>query len=54
MNKTTLMHMPFSQKQEGYTALMKASLGSSDTRVLEALLAAGANTEATDNKVNGD
>ena len=42
------------QKQEGYTALMKASVRSSSTRVLDALLAAGANKEATDNKVNGD
>ena len=40
--------------QEGYTALMKASVSSSSTRVLDALLAAGANKEATDNKVNGD
>ena len=51
---TTLMCMPSLQKQEGYTALMKASVSSSITRVLDALLAAGANKEATDNKVNGD
>ena len=38
--------------QEGYTALMQASVRSSDTQIMKALLAAGANTEATDKKVN--